>query len=515
MTTASLCVSIRFLDGRFHGQGDGGRPEWPPSPLRLFQALVATATTLARNHDGDREDEGLAALRWLESLPPPAIHAPAQREGAPYRLSVPNNAMDIVARAWVRGNTSGTGDADPRTHRAMKTIRPTHLIEGDSVHYLWSLRGESSAEWNAIAQTLRRLAHHLVTVGWGMDFVAADVHLIDQEHIETLPGRRWTVALASDTTLRVPVSGTLSALTERHASFLRRFGDQGFRPVPPLPNTAYAMTGYRQETESRQIPFAAFQILKPDASGFRPFSPNRGYVVAGMLRHLARTAAEDSGRSADWIARFVLGHGESLGESTHSPVGADRFAYLPLPSLESRGPDKSRVVGGIRRALLATFTEAGAAEIAWTRRMLPGRDLIDEHTSEVKALLALMPTSDRTIQSYVKPCSQWATVTPLILPGHDDHNSRKAESLLRKAIIQAGFSPELARHAELEWRAVGFWPGLDLAIQYFVPEHLRSYPRFHARISWRDPNHNPVAIAGPICVGGGRYHGLGLFAALE
>ena len=36
-----LCISVTLLDGRFHGRGDGGVPEWPPSPLRLFQALVA------------------------------------------------------------------------------------------------------------------------------------------------------------------------------------------------------------------------------------------------------------------------------------------------------------------------------------------------------------------------------------------------------------------------------------------------------------------------------------------
>jgi CRISPR-associated protein Csb2 len=36
-----LCLSAIFLDAEFHGRRDGGEPEWPPSPLRLFQALVA------------------------------------------------------------------------------------------------------------------------------------------------------------------------------------------------------------------------------------------------------------------------------------------------------------------------------------------------------------------------------------------------------------------------------------------------------------------------------------------
>ena len=38
-----LCISIRFLGGAFHGRADHGEPEWPPSPLRLYQAIVAAS----------------------------------------------------------------------------------------------------------------------------------------------------------------------------------------------------------------------------------------------------------------------------------------------------------------------------------------------------------------------------------------------------------------------------------------------------------------------------------------
>ena len=46
---AHLCLSVTFLDGEFHGRRDGGESEWPPSPLRLFQALVATAAARWRD----------------------------------------------------------------------------------------------------------------------------------------------------------------------------------------------------------------------------------------------------------------------------------------------------------------------------------------------------------------------------------------------------------------------------------------------------------------------------------
>jgi CRISPR-associated protein Csb2 len=38
--TYYLCISVSFLDSLFHGKADGDEPEWPPSPLRIFQALL-------------------------------------------------------------------------------------------------------------------------------------------------------------------------------------------------------------------------------------------------------------------------------------------------------------------------------------------------------------------------------------------------------------------------------------------------------------------------------------------
>src|SRR5260221_14637714 len=95
-----LCLTTRFLASAYHGRADGGEPEWPPSPLRLFQALVSAATdgggrALPSDVDG--------ALRWLERRLPPTIFAPPAGRGAAYRLSVPNNSMDILASPWAPG----------------------------------------------------------------------------------------------------------------------------------------------------------------------------------------------------------------------------------------------------------------------------------------------------------------------------------------------------------------------------------------------------------------------------
>ncbi|HEY9870486.1 MAG TPA: type I-U CRISPR-associated protein Csb2 [Candidatus Obscuribacterales bacterium] len=539
-----LCVSIRLLDRRFHGRKDRrGAPEWPPSPLRLFQALVAAAVRL----ESQRLTAGGAqsTLLWLEAQQtPPRIIAPqaslpgsnGERHG--YVLSVPNNAMDIVARAWARGNYVGRGDSDPATHRTMKVVHPVHLLDGETVHYLWPLPDPLSREVTAQADVLTKIANHVAALGWGIDMAVGHAAVLSEEEVNALRGERWLPGREGvEHGLRVPVSGTLDALSKRHERFLKRVRpDRTFDPTPPLPESAYRRVEYRRATDPSGRPIAAFALLKLDASGFRPFDPvPTGLTLTGMMRHAVTCAARQAGWPESKINTFVLGHGESE-QGTHIPVGPRRFAYLPLPSLEGRGEGNARVVGSIRRVLLTAFADGCDSEMAWARRALSGRDLVDENHGRSVALLSLLPSNEKIVRCYVQPADTWATVTPVVLPGYDDpahyrkrlkrgttaeeqkrlleRLSERIDALLRKAIVQAGFSQELAAHAELEWRKSGFWPGTDLADRYGVPDHLKRFSRWHVRLRWRDSQKRPITVPGPLCLGGGRYYGIGLFAAM-
>src|SRR3972149_9863272 len=103
----AFLLSVRFHDGRYHG-----RPEWPPPPARLLQALVAGAANGGMLRQEDRD-----ALAWLERLDPPIIAAPPARAGRGFSNYVPNNDLDAVG-------------GDPRRVaeiRAPKFIKP-HLL---------------------------------------------------------------------------------------------------------------------------------------------------------------------------------------------------------------------------------------------------------------------------------------------------------------------------------------------------------------------------------------------------
>jgi CRISPR-associated protein Csb2 len=476
------------------------------------------------------------ALKWLEQQPAPKLIAPAAVTASGYCLSVPNNSLDIVAKAWCRGNDSNTGDANPATHRTMKKVRPTLMIDCDAVHYLWPLVDPLSDQIRVQVEILCDVARSVVALGWGIDMVVGHGAILSDVQADALPGERWSPsASATGDGLRIPKQGTLNALVHRHECFLSRIGPDGFAAPPTL--TDYQTVVYRRAFDPQVRPVAAFSLLKLDASGFRAFdTPRRSLTVAGMMRYITKLAASKSGWPEPKINAFILGHGGSNHAGEEVTVGPERFGYLPLPSIEGRGEGKARVVGSIRRAMISCFADNCEDEIAWARRALSAQELIDEDQKQAVALLSLVPSTDNVVRYYTQPAAQWATVTPVVLPGYDDpahyrrrlkqgvdaeeqkkllvHLDERIEGLLRKAIVQAGFSETLAEHAQLEWRKAGFWPGTNMSEQYGAPDHLKRFPRFHVKIQWRDAQNRPMEVPGPICIGGGRFYGLGLFAAL-
>jgi len=248
-------ISATFIDPLFHGRADAGQPEWPPSPLRLLQAVVAA--------NGDalwKLPELEAALNWLESRQPPIIVAPSVHYSNGYVLSVPNNAMYLVGKAWARGNYFGKGDADPATHRTMKTVRPVRMLSGDAIHFLWPIHNGTFPAEDSL-KCLQSAIRRVYSLGWGLDFVAVEADVIPAETADRLPGERWKPGEArGGVPLRVPMQGTLAALREKHAAFLVRVGIGGkqMTPVPAL--SRFNVVGYRRSAEGVQRPYVVFEL---------------------------------------------------------------------------------------------------------------------------------------------------------------------------------------------------------------------------------------------------------------
>lgn len=516
--TSLLCLSFRFLNPSpvYHGIRDGGEPEWPPSPLRLFQALVCSAAH--RWRDAQFEAYPKLALEWLQAQDNPTIIAPSHSVGTSFRIAVPNNDLDVVASAWSKGMEP---KKQPNELKTMKSILPVHIRGANDceniIRFLFPLPDCICPHLEVLQIAARSVTH----LGWGIDMVAGNAELLTESQVSGLPGEIWrAVADQSGTALRVPKEGTLDALMEKHQKFLGRLSDGGFKPVPPL--STFRVVGYRRATEPSPRQFAAFSLLKPDTSGMRTFdSLRRTRDVAGMVRHAVADAAHDQGWPEDRINMFIHGKTPDGSKPSSGEMIPDRFQYLPLPTINHA----LGRVESIRRVLIAAPSHCGQ-QIAWTKRALAGAELVNRNNTE--ALLTILPGSDWVLRQYVEESKTWATVTPVILPGYDDpdHLRRKLkdcldaetqkrylhrlnarmEELIRKAFRQAGYSSELVEQTELDWREVGFCRGVELASRYLPPDNLNGSPRIHVRIRF------PTAIRGPIAVGSGRFRGFGLFA---
>ncbi len=516
-----LRISVRFLLDEFHGRGDQDDPEWPPSPLRLFQLLVNAS---ARQNGAD----ATASIEWLERQPPPTIVATQPDEVQPrygFKSFVPDNVGDLVAKSW-----SGNKDNDISNYRTAKQIRATRLRENAVVHYLWPFDDPPPAGLS----DFKRMAGAISAFGWGIDMAVADAAIISQEEVGTLAGERWLpLDTGGGVSLRVPIEGTLADCRTRYEAFLNRISlekDAVFKPVPPP--AAFATADYRKSSEMAKPPFAIFALRKLDDSGYAVFATARnGLPLGGMLRHCAAQLAPQMGWDAKRVAEFVLGHGELLGES-HMPVDGPRLVLIPLPSVEWRGDSKGQTIGPIRRVLVTVKGDVLASEFSALVRALEGAELIDEKTQQPVAFLRRLSAHDGAIAGYCAEAREWVSVTPVILPGHDDRGKlrqklssgtltpeekadvvlkleARIECLLRKALRQAGLPDEVANHASLSWRGVGFVPGVGLATDYAVPDQHRRFRRVHCRLIFEK------AVRGPICIGGGRFLGLGIFAAVS
>lgn len=479
-------------------------PEWPPSPLRAFQAVLAAAARAGRLASTR------SALVWLEERAAPLIIAPEAIESVTgYRLSVPHNAMDLVAKQWRRGDEGNAAE-----HRTMKALRPHRLPEDAVVHYAWQLDGDESVVTELIAA-----ARKVVALGWGVDLVVGDGAIVDDAQLARLVAslKVWQPRDHGRCELRVPIKGTLDDLEGRHAAFLARtsLDDPTLRPPPAL--STFAITSYARADQPPATDVACFTLMSPKSDNLRPFDlSRRGMVVAGMLRHAVRVAAERAGWDEFRVNATVLGHGEA---------SAPRLMLVPVPSIEPRGAN-GESVSAVRRLMIFS-TDARNADIAWARRALGGVELIDEKTGEAQAVLAVTSRRDGVLKRYVSEGRTWVTVTPVVLPGHDDPGglleklrkarqadeqkpllerlAKRREALVRKALRQAGFGDELAFSAAIETRQTGFIAGVEKASRYAVPAHLAQAPRLHVKLTW------PTKVAGPICIGSGRFSGLGLF----
>ena len=472
-----LCISVTFLDPLFHGKGDD-EPEWPPSPMRLFEALLAGARTGARNREWSEFKAGM--FRWLETREPPLIVAPEARRASGYTFYVPNNDSDKIFERQERLTT--------------KVARPHRLCDGDTVNYLWPIEANDWAVAKPHAELLCQEARRLLALGWGIDQVLGNGRVLTDAEAAALPGRRWrpwSGHRPGAQRWRVPTAGSLQDLERAHDSFIQRFSGNRYRPG--LRFSRFDTVSYFSAGKLPPRSYARFEL--PEGVAFRQEAAAK---VAVMLRSLAcRCAGEDTHEFPGGSETYVAGH--TRNQERTPP----RFSYMALPTAGHEHAD-----GMIRRLLIAEPFGGDGVHAQWAQSRLRNATLQDHDGNDRGVLLDLWrAASDNMIRRYVDEARTWCTVTPVILPGFDDGKRTKAETLFLTAVRHADLP--IGSVAELTLRKAPFWPGSQHPRQYAVPEYLKHLPAWHARLVFREP------VPGPLAIGAGRHAGLGMFVGTE
>jgi CRISPR-associated protein Csb2 len=444
------------------------------------QALVAGVKT-----GGYRAlwSEAEAALRWLERRPAPVILALPEVKLQRYRLAVPNNDMDTVARKWAAGKA-----ADAAELRTMKDVSP-RLVDGREPHvrYLWALDGGEEA--TEIATFVQRVSHCLYAFGWGVDMAYADAELL--QDTRALGHEEWTPSQSRGQHLAVPVPGFLEDLEATYQRFTARVRTMDANTRP----TVYRLQRYERKGASA-CPFTVFGLRTADGGSTLSKRWDEAMQVAGWLRHASAQALEGHVDAAQ-MAAFVLGHPLAGGDS------AFRLSYVPLPSTGHAHAD-----GRIRRVMLLEPASADGMMVDLLAMKLAGAVLTDSGGNPACTLGPL--PDDRVLGFYTGQARVWRSVTPVILHGFNAVRGQisltKTESLLLRAFDMAGYSSEAIQC--VTFQRAPLWPGTGAAKEISVPRHLTDYPRYHVEVRFRNP------VMGPVLAGIGRHYGIGLFAAV-
>lgn len=491
MPKHALVIEVRLLADRYHGVGD-----WPPSPFRLFQAMVAGAyggRWLAEPKE--RKD---AAFRWLERLAPPCVMAPAHVRGRVVQSFVPNNDLDALS-----GDLRRIGEI-----RVQKQAEPLLLADEAPFTYAWPFDDHDTA----LASEICSLVERLHTFGRGVDGAFARGRTVDWDAAIDALRQTGSVAFPSPSPesrrdVRCPAPGSLQSLMERYARWsnqLERTADGTASTLFRQPPRARCAVVAYDRPPTRYV----FDIRPAEgATTFRAIPQVAAVEVATATRDLAfaRLSRAMPDRSAE-LERVLIGRG------TPPPDAAHRVRFVPLPSTGSRHAD-----GAIRRVLVEVPPECAVApaDIAWS---LSGQSLepfvaTSKETGELSDAVLVTSEDDSMLRHYGvgRPSRRWQSLTPVSLP-------RRVEPV-RRGVARASADALLAGDVVAAVRHAGFpHRGLRVCVQRepFSPHGALASASASGRFAAAALHHAevtfPEPVQGPVVIGDGRWLGLGVMA---
>lgn len=455
----AICLDLFLAADRYDAAGgqDPRTVEWPPHPARVFSALRSVASS-----------EALPALRALELLPPPRLHASDALASRSRTYVVTNAVAPKGGNLNHPGRTSGLRErrsAFPMQSRVQLVWASDDTLNDEAVACLDSLArrvpylGRSTS---VVLMGVRRV--HEISIPDGLDVF---------EPVGDGPG---------ELQLRVPYPGYTDELNTLH--------EQGLSAWQASDGARARRTYQRLGELEAESPAATFQ------------SPYRDLVVlrfrdqrpAGRLLPIFTAALRSMvmSQTKEPLPPALHGHGFE---------GNPHVAYLGLPVCGSPFADGHLVglavaVPGMdeatRRRILSGILGSGVDGTVVLH--VPGfrNDFVLEYRPDEPLPRAASPWHWR------RASRRWVTATPIVLDRYPKSGELAAGVL--QSVALAGFpTPEL-----VEVSTAGMITGAVNLRPQELPRRARGRLFCHARVTFDQP------VAGPVIVGAGRYFGVGL-----
>lgn len=497
--TRALLISVRFHDGRYHGAGD-----WPPSPARLFQALVAAA--VLPGLDTDQRN----ALRWLETLSAPTIAAPAAHSGQNVNLFVPNNDLDAKG---------GDIRRIAEIRSATKRIRPRLFDAAVPLLYIWCFDADENH-----AKCICDLANSLYQLGRGVDMAWAVGELIDEakaeEKLSDYPGAVYRPSEGGkDLALDCPDDGSLASLENRHNATAQRFKRvNGKTRFANAPKPRFRAVAYNSPATH-----LLFELRRTTAPGapFAPWPLKSAAALVQTLRDDACARLQPHFNGSGVVEKVLIGRNATEADK------ALRVRIIPLPSIGHVHADR-----GIRRVLVEVPPDCPIRpdDVAWGFAGLEvAAPMLDEETGEIlSSPVELVKADDKYMLAHYgideeHAARLWCSMTPLALP-EDAKRRRIDPARLREeakggkeradeqqrachAVMQAlRHAGRREKVASLRVQREPFDAKGERAETFAAGTRFSKHQLWHVKVEFSE------VVNGPLLLGNGRYGGLGLMA---
>lgn len=468
-----LAITVELLHGTIRatgaadtaitGAGDAG--EWPPSPARLFCALVAA--------DGTRDRRRLTAgdeLLALERAAPPRILAES-----PSRV-----LRSLLRERFGVEDESAEGSVQNYPARRAAAVRPgTRLAPASSrITYIWDDLEVDEREHAALTARAARVGY--------LGCSDSPVRLIIGDNAANEGNTEWVPCDEGTAVLPVPYEGFVSILDE----FFDRVQQGEAVRRTWIPNR-YIRYGVGAEAEARLTePTVLWMRLDPAVSG-RHIRAVTETLRAALLDRCAMHLGAGSE-----VPPVIHGHG-------FDGRGYQHARFLALPDVghpHARGrlhgaavlfpagtpPD---VVEGVRAALwgITTLARPGVFETG-----------LRPYGGDSRPVAA-------NPGRWAGPARQWVTATPVVFERYQPQEPGISEVSRWCDHAGIGARPVAVRTSRV--------PILEGALSLAPPEVHRARderrPYSHLEVVFDRP------VSGPVVLGRGRHFGLGLMAPID